>query len=114
MYQMEVDRRTDSYGLVGPDVTGMWETGAGADPDMEWTAESNWGDRSNSGVSHAKLMFFGEPEFIPYEDGTATAIIPASMIGGAEKDVYFTPQGIRVSNPTSGLYIKNGKKVVVK
>jgi hypothetical protein len=113
MYQMEVDRRKDAYGLVGPDETGLWKTGTGADPDMEWTAESNWGDRSQSGVK-AKLMFFDEPEFIPYEDGSATAIIPASMIGGAEKDVYFTTQGIRVNNPTSGLYIKNGKKVVIK
>lgn len=113
MYQMEVDRRKDAYGLVGPDETGLWKTGTGADPDMEWTAESNWGDRSQSGVK-AKLMFFDEPEFIPYEDGSATVIIPASMIGGAEKDVYFTPQGIRVNNPTSGLYIKNGKKVVIK
>ena len=114
MYQMEVDRRQDSYNLIGPNVTGLWNTGANANPNMEWTDESNWGDRSNSGVSGAKLMFFDEPEFIPYEDGSATAIIPASMIGGAEKDVYFTPQGIRVSNPTSGLYIKNGKKVVIK
>ena len=31
-----------------------------------------------------------------------------------EKDVYYNLQGVRVENPGKGLYIKNGKKVLVK
>ena len=29
-------------------------------------------------------------------------------------DNYYTLQGIRVKNPSKGVYIKNGKKVIVK
>ena len=32
----------------------------------------------------------------------------------AEKDVYYNLQGQRVDNPSKGLYIKNGRKVVIK
>ena len=31
-----------------------------------------------------------------------------------EKDVYYNLQGVRVANPGKGVYIKNGKKVLVK
>ena len=32
----------------------------------------------------------------------------------AESEVYYNLQGQRVENPTNGLYIKNGRKVIVK
>ena len=31
-----------------------------------------------------------------------------------EDDCYYTLQGIKVNNPVKGIYIKNGKKIVVK
>lgn len=31
----------------------------------------------------------------------------------AEKDVYYSLNGVRVENPTHGIYIKNGKKVIL-
>ena len=46
-------------------------------------------------------------------DGTTTEIDP-SQIEGWEEDVYYDLQGRRVENPTQGIYIVNGKKVIVK
>ncbi len=53
-----------------------------------------------------------------FDDGT-TAILPIfqdgnSSIAGTENNACYTLQGIRVQNPTKGLYIVNGKKVVVR
>ena len=48
---------------------------------------------------------------------TATGItdinIDNNTVAG-EKDVYYNLQGVRVANPGKGIYIKNGKKVLVK
>ena len=46
-------------------------------------------------------------------DGNTTEIDP-SQIEGWEEDVYYDLQGRRVLNPTQGIYIVNGKKVIVK
>ncbi len=53
-----------------------------------------------------------------FDDGT-TAILPIfqdgnSSIAGSENNACYTLQGIRVQNPTKGLYIQNGKKFMVK
>ena len=46
---------------------------------------------------------------------TATGINNIDNNGVAgEKDVYYNLQGVRVANPGKGVYIKNGKKVLVK
>lgn len=45
-------------------------------------------------------------------DGTTTEIDP-SQIEGWEEDVYYDLQGRRVLNPTNGVYIVNGKKVIL-
>ena len=45
--------------------------------------------------------------------GGTTEIDP-SQIEGWEEDVYYDLQGRRVENPTQGIYIVNGKKVIVK
>ena len=49
------------------------------------------------------------------KNGPATGInnIDNDAVAG-EKDVYYNLQGVRVSNPGKGVYIKNGKKVLVK
>ncbi len=54
--------------------------------------------------------------FIGFEfsdDTTALDSAPAA-IPSAAPDVYYNLQGQRVDKPTKGLYIKNGKKVIVK
>ena len=38
----------------------------------------------------------------------------SSIFNVQSKDVYYNLQGQRVDNPTKGLYIRNGKKVVIK
>ena len=47
-------------------------------------------------------------------DGDGTTGIHESMQSSKEDGVYYTLQGQRVENPGKGLYIKNGKKVVIK
>ena len=52
---------------------------------------------------------------LDFEDGEeGTTGISEAQQRLAEKDVYYNLQGQRVDNPTKGLYIKNGKKVVIK
>ena len=46
-------------------------------------------------------------------DGESTEITP-EQIEGWEESVYYDLQGRRVLNPTNGVYIVNGKKVIVK
>ena len=49
------------------------------------------------------------------KNGPATGINNIDNDGVAgEKDVYYNLQGVRVANPGKGVYIKNGKKVLVK
>lgn len=78
---------------------------------LTWEDISDWGVRNLP--AGAKAMFFGEPEIEENEDGSATLIISAA--GEQEQNgVYYTLQGVKVTNPTAGIYIKNGKKVIVK
>jgi hypothetical protein len=52
----------------------------------------------------------GEPFFEEDEaTGVAKIIIPVSTV-----DTYYNLNGQQVANPTKGVYIKNGKKVIVK
>ena len=51
-------------------------------------------------------------DFDDDEDGT-TGISEAQQRVG-EQDVYYNLQGQRVDNPSKGIYIRNGKKVVIK
>ncbi len=46
-------------------------------------------------------------------DGTTGINVQSSMFN-VPSDAYYTLQGQRVQNPSKGLYIKNGKKVVIK
>ena len=70
-----------------------------------------------------KSYKFEEPEMIKLPisfrslendgDGT-TGIKVQSSMSHVQSDAYYTLQGQRVVNPGKGLYIKNGKKVVIK
>ena len=99
-YQLEYDPN-DGHAINPSDI---WK-------DIVWEATSDWGVRNLP--AGAKAMFFGEPEIEENEDGSATLIISAA--GEQEQNgVYYTLQGVKVTNPTAGIYIKNGKKVIVK
>lgn len=87
---------------------GYWYKTATAS--IEWT--DDWGVRNSSLVT---AKFEGEP-IIEFEEmgGVATLVVPASMVEQEDADSYYTLQGVKVSNPSKGVYIKNGKKVIVK
>ena len=78
-----------------------------------WELPDMFGERDNAQVAFA-ASFPGEVLFDEFEDGTATMIIPGSMIDIEEAGDFYTLQGVKVANPSKGIYIKNGKKVVVK
>ena len=116
-YQIEYDKDGK---VIPPSQSGYWIIGG--NPDMKWENDDNWGDRTKvtdkpEGQGNAKFMavtFYGEPEIIDNGDGTATMIVPSSMIQKEESGVYYNLQGVKVANPTKGIYIKNGKKIVFK
>ena len=77
---------------------------------IEWT--DDWGVRN---TSLAMAKFDGEPFIeIEEEDGVATLVVPASMVEQEDTESYYTLQGVKVSNPSKGVYIKNGKKLIIK
>ena len=46
--------------------------------------------------------------------GQTTGINEVDAADGAADGAYYTLQGVKVENPTKGLYIHNGKKVIIK
>ena len=48
------------------------------------------------------------------DDGTTGIEVQSSIFNDQSNEVYYNLQGQRVNNPTKGLYIRNGKKVVIK
>ncbi len=75
--------------------------------------ENDWGVR-NLDSSFTMAKFDGEPFIEMEEEGVATLIVPSSMVEIADTESYYTLQGVKVSNPSKGVYVKNGKKVVIK
>ena len=53
-------------------------------------------------------------DFDDDEDGTTGIEVQSSIFNLQSNEVYYNLQGQRVDNPTKGLYIRNGKKVVIK
>ena len=94
--------------------SGSWKSASAYWTVANWYDPDMFGRREpNHEPAHAK--FAGEVEIDEFDDGTATMIIPASMVeGGEEEGDYYTLQGIKVANPSKGIYIKNGKKVILK
>ena len=73
--------------------------------------KKSWGNRSlqfgKRKSDQAGVRFLGELE--EEADGIVKVTIPAN-----DSDAYYTLQGVKVSQPTKGVYIHNGKKVIVK
>ena len=68
------------------------------------------------GANKAYLIYSGSsaPSFLNFVEGSATGIeMPKAETTNSDAEVYDL-QGRQVANPTKGLYIVNGKKVVIK
>ena len=68
------------------------------------------------GANKAYLIYSGggAPSFLNFVEGSVTGIeMPKAATTNSDAEVYDL-QGRRVANPTKGLYIVNGKKVVIK
>ena len=75
----------------------------------EWNdavSTGNWGQRGNIGVLQSKIA--GETE-----EDDVTGISNVSVEVEEDGD-YYTLQGVKVAQPQKGVYIQNGKKVIIK
>lgn len=79
---------------------------------LDFNAQLSGQETDEDGHPHlAKAMIFFDDEDI--DDNTSTGI--TTIKDNIVKDnVYYNMQGIRVVNPTKGMYIINGKKILVK
>ena len=80
-------------------------------PAFDWEEYTlSWGKRSRQfGNKPSGVDFFGELE--EDTDGVVKLVIPAEAISNGD---YYTLQGVKVNKPTKGVYIHNGKKVIIK
>ncbi len=68
-------------------------------------------------TGNANLMLisvFGDEESNGETDGIKEIKTTDIIVVNANDNVWYTTQGVRVANPTKGVYIHNGKKVVIK
>lgn len=78
--------------------------------EYEWNkivSSGNWGLR-NDGIGVLESKITGEVE---EEETTGISNVDTEL---EEYGDYYTIQGVKVANPQKGIYIKNGKKVIVK
>ncbi len=106
-YQVEYNKKNGTP--EGPSTTGLWTAG---DPNMIWENPSNWGVRPD-GFS-VGVKFVGEP-IREGKNGSATMIISTQKETMSNDPYFYTMQGVRIAKPAvPGIYIHNGKKVVIK
>lgn len=60
------------------------------------------------------ISVFGDEEVNGETDGIEEIKTTDIIVVNANDNVWYTTQGVRVANPTKGVYIHNGKKVVIK
>lgn len=68
------------------------------------------GPKDEDDASLAKMMIVFDDE----EEGGVTEIKNVETVKTHHDNAYYTLQGIKVLNPTKGIYIHNGKKIVIK
>lgn len=68
------------------------------------------GPKDENDASLAKMMIVFDDE----EVGGVTEIKNVETVKTHHDNAYYTLQGIKVLNPTKGIYIHNGKKIVIK
>ena len=69
----------------------------------------SWGDRTIQFSNTPAAEFLGELE--EDADGIVKLVIPANSDNNG---TYYTLQGVKVNHPTKGIYIQNGKKIIIK
>lgn len=67
---------------------------------------SGWGTRNEKFNTPGAIQFLGE---IEDTDGIVKLVIPENKMGEV-----FSISGMKVTNPSKGIYIQNGKKVIIK
>ncbi len=70
-----------------------------------FTNTGNWGQRDNS-IGVLSAIFAGEI----FEEETGIQNVATESVDGG----YYTLQGVKVAQPQKGVYVKNGKKVIIK
>ena len=94
---------TDDEGKPYPNPRGWW-TGV-----YKWDNRTlGWGTRGEKFNVSGANQFLGELEDA---DGIVKLVVPATNTN--EGDIY-NLQGVKVTNPTKGVYVRNGKKFVIK
>ncbi len=64
------------------------------------------------GKAYLSVTNGGAHEFLGF--GDATAVMPIAQPQATGKAAYYDLQGRRVAQPTKGLYLKDGRKVIIK
>ena len=85
-----------------------WDENASPVPFTWKEGTHSWGDRTKKFPTSQVLKYYGELEDA---DGIVKLSIPAEK---NDKGEYYTLQGVKITNPSKGIYISNGKKVVIK
>ena len=73
---------------------------------LDFAETGNWGEKPRT-LPPFFAKSFGEPN----EDATAISNV---IVENAEDGAIYTLQGVKVENPSKGVYIQNGKKFIVK
>ena len=111
-YNMSSGKAYDAQGALGDESLNpkrWWDPEAEPNAFVWEEMDLSWGVRSQALVNPSSPLYFGE--FEEDADGVVKIVIPA----GNEDGEYYTLQGVRVTNPTTkGVYIHNGKKVIIK
>ena len=102
-----------NYG--GADTSASESTGDADEPVEESIAGVvTFADAENGDFTQTLTTTAGDPRWIGGGSGAITGIEAVKEAKTAEDGAWYTIQGQRVAQPTKGLYIHNGKKVVIK
>ncbi len=89
---------------------------------FHWEDEKNYSSQDATGEAvvdtentYAKISLFFDDDFEELNGGIATEIINSIEEDMYKNDSFYTLQGVKVAKPTTkGVYIHNGKKILIK
>lgn len=99
-YYKEYKSSGDLYDPRGG-VHGWWDN-----PNTWNNMADGWGTRADKFNTPGAISYLGELEDT---DGIVKLVVPENKV-----DDIFSLSGMKVTNPTKGIYIQNGKKVIIK
>ena len=67
-----------------------------------------------AGLAYLPVALDSESKLTLDFNGETTGVETVDGVQNVENGAWYTPQGVRVAQPTKGVYIHNGKKVLVK